>query len=98
MRKHQTPNTKHQKSSKLQISNARHSAKIWSLVFGFWCFFGVWCLVFGVSDEGFGPPISVPRDLPKSETHKLPARNWIDQTTDEAARKRRGCLECHKGI
>ena len=53
----------------------------------------------GASEEsGFGPPISVPRDLPKPETHKLPARNWIDQTESEAMRKGRGCLECHKGI
>src|SRR6266487_7155428 len=44
-----------------------------------------------------GPDISVPRDLPRDETHKLPERNWIDQTQEEADRKSRGCLECHAG-
>ncbi len=49
-------------------------------------------------DAGFGPPISVPRDLTPAAPEKLPARNWVDQTRDEALRKSRGCLECHKGI
>src|SRR5438874_1140393 len=44
-----------------------------------------------------GPDISVPKDLPRDETHKLPERNWIDQTQEEAAGKSRGCLECHAG-
>src|SRR6266550_3796473 len=44
-----------------------------------------------------GPDISVPKDLPRDETHKLPERNWIDQTQAEAAGKSRGCLECHTG-
>lgn len=72
------------------------SVKIWSSVFGFWC------LVFGVSvladDVGFGPPISVPRDLPKTELRPLPKPNWIDQTEADVLRKSRGCMECHKGI
>ncbi len=54
--------------------------------------FSVWA-----DDAGFGPPISVPRDLPQT-AHRLPARNLIDQTREEAARKSAGCLECHKGI
>jgi hypothetical protein len=58
--------------------------------------------MFGVSPacggDGFGPPISVPHDLPKIETRQTVARNLIDQTLDEAMRKSRGCLECHKGI
>src|SRR5579871_490091 len=48
-------------------------------------------------DAGFGPPISVPHDLPQTP-HQLPARNWIDQTREEAMRKSQGCIECHKGI
>src|SRR5712664_1724310 len=49
-------------------------------------------------DAGFGPPISVPRSLPESTRREMPARNRIDQTPEEALRKSRGCLECHKGI
>ncbi|MFM2295775.1 MAG: hypothetical protein RLZZ350_2188, partial [Verrucomicrobiota bacterium] len=49
-------------------------------------------------DAGFGPAISVPRDVENSAPEKLPARNWIDQTRDEALKKSVGCLECHKGI
>src|ERR1051325_7805467 len=49
-------------------------------------------------DVGFGPPISVPRDLPETSPHKLPPRNLIDQTHEESARKSVGCMECHKGI
>lgn len=48
-------------------------------------------------DEGFGPPISVPRDLPQAP-HVLPPRNRIDQTLEEASRKSAGCLQCHTGI
>jgi hypothetical protein len=46
--------------------------------------------------KGFGPPISVPRDLPKPGFTK--PRNWIDQTLAEASAKSRGCIECHGGI
>src|ERR1044071_9083773 len=49
-------------------------------------------------DAGFGPPISVPRDLAGTTPHQLPLRNRIDQTPEEALRKSRGCLECHQGI
>src|SRR5436190_599104 len=49
-------------------------------------------------DVGFGPPISVPRELIGSAPHRFPPRNWIDQTPEEAMRKSRGCLECHQGI
>src|SRR6266566_6691393 len=49
-------------------------------------------------DAGFGPPISAPRDLPMAGPGTLPVRNLIDQTPEEAMRKSRGCLECHKGI
>lgn len=44
-----------------------------------------------------GPEISVPKDLPPDPAHRLPPRNWIDQTPEEVARKSRGCLECHAG-
>ncbi len=61
-------------------------------------FFGVWNLKLGASESvGFGPPISVPRDLPQT-SHVLPPRNSIDQTHEEAMRKSVGCMECHKGI
>ena len=49
-------------------------------------------------DVGFGPPISVPRDLIEFASRPLPPRNLIDQTPEDAMRKSRGCLECHKGI
>src|SRR5216110_2768269 len=79
--KHQTPNTKHQRSSKLQTPTHSANRRLACLVFGVWCFSGVWCLVFGASDNtGFGPPISVPRDLPKPKSTK--SHNWIDQTRD----------------
>jgi len=45
---------------------------------------------------GYGPAISVPIDEPR-EARKLPLRNWIDQTREEAHAKSRGCIECHKG-
>jgi hypothetical protein len=46
--------------------------------------------------KGFGPPISVPRDLPGRTA--TPQRNRIDQTPNEANLKSRGCIECHGGI
>jgi hypothetical protein len=49
------------------------------------------------ADQGFGPPISVPRDLPQPP-HALPPPNRIDQTLQEAARKSAGCIQCHTGI
>src|SRR5437667_1036297 len=57
---------------------------------------GSMCL--DADDVGFGPAISVPRDWVKSAPHRFPPRNWIDQTSEEAMRKSRGCLECHQGI
>jgi hypothetical protein len=48
-------------------------------------------------DDGFGPPISVPRDLP-SAPHSLPPPNWIDQSPQEAMHKSEGCLNCHNAI
>lgn len=49
------------------------------------------------NDEGFGPPISVPHNLPQT-VDQPKARNWIDQTPAEAHLKSAGCLECHKGV
>jgi hypothetical protein len=43
--KHQTPNTKLQKSSKHQTSNRADGVL---LKLGVWSFSGAWCLVFGV--------------------------------------------------
>ena len=64
-------------------------------MFGVWCFAGACALA---DDAGFGPAISVPRDVTLAAPEKLPAHNWIDQTRDEALHKSVGCLECHKGI
>src|SRR5580692_2087401 len=47
-------------------------------------------------DAGFGPQISVSRDLPP--TAEVKPHNLIDQTWAEARVKSAGCLECHKGI
>ena len=44
--KHQTPNTRKASSAKHQ---SRNGAADGTLVFGIWCFFGVWCLGLGVS-------------------------------------------------
>ncbi len=45
--KHQTPNTKHQINTKLQTPKQVPSvASRWSLVFGAYLVFGVWCVVF----------------------------------------------------
>src|ERR1043166_1058197 len=49
-------------------------------------------------EAGFGPALSVPRDLPRSASNVWPGTNWIDQSEEEAMRKSRGCLDCHKGI
>jgi hypothetical protein len=96
MRKLQIPSSKLQRSFKFQISNTLATIRIWAL--GIWCFIGGWSLVLGASDPGFGPPISVPRDLAGTNSHALPARNWIDQTREEAMHKSAGCMECHKGL
>src|ERR1041385_2280373 len=42
------------------------------------------------------PAISVPLDGPRTAPTR--PRNLIDQTPEDAMRKSRGCLECHKGI
>ena len=48
------------------------------------------------NDDGYGPPISVDRELPRGTA---PARHpLIDQTRASAHQKSAGCLECHKGI
>src|SRR5258708_209574 len=49
-------------------------------------------------EAGFGPAISVLRDLPDAKPRPLPTKNRIDQTPEEAMRNSRGCIECHKGI
>src|SRR4051812_13467868 len=96
IRKLQIPSSKLQRSFNFQISI--DMAAVRCLVLGVWCFIGSWSLALGASDVGFGPPISIPRDLPETTPHALPARNWIDQTHDDAAHKSQGCIECHKGL
>ena len=62
--KHQTPNTKHQKNTKLQVPNSRAVAGHSGLKFGVWKFFGVWCLVFGVfSASAIDGPLSPEESL-----------------------------------
>ncbi len=48
------------------------------------------------NDTGYGPPISVPREFPRSAADFK--RSLVDQTWEDARRKSAGCLECHKGI
>ena len=49
--------------------------------------------IFPEALNGIGPSVSVTPARPKV---KLPPRNWIDQTPEEASRKSIGCLDCHK--
>jgi hypothetical protein len=49
-------------------------------------------------ESGFGPPISVPREVPRPDKPQPKASNWIDQSLEEVRLKSQGCLECHKGI
>ncbi|HZV34042.1 MAG TPA: hypothetical protein VFB72_05650 [Verrucomicrobiae bacterium] len=49
-----------------------------------------------MADEAYGPPISVPRDLP--HTGEVKPHNLVDQSPAEARVKSVGCLECHGGI
>jgi hypothetical protein len=60
--------------------------------------FGFWDLGFGASDDGYGPPTSVPVTRSTISRASLPARNWIDQTQTDADRKSVGCLQCHQGV
>ncbi|HZL79675.1 MAG TPA: hypothetical protein VFC17_12635 [Candidatus Limnocylindrales bacterium] len=48
-------------------------------------------------NDGSGPEISVPKNLPPDATRTLPKPNWIDQSQADADKKTRGCLECHAG-
>ncbi|HEY0548986.1 MAG TPA: hypothetical protein VGF13_05255, partial [Verrucomicrobiae bacterium] len=48
------------------------------------------------NNDGYGPSISVPRELPKQANEIK--RSLVDQTRAEAHGKSVGCLECHKGI
>ena len=49
-------------------------------------------------NNGSGPAISVPKNLPAGPAHALPKPNWIDQSQLAADQKSRGCLECHLGV
>src|SRR5882724_11370740 len=95
--KAQARNPKHQGNSNTQIPKRKFTRPVWSLMLGAWCFFGTWGLVFGASEEGYGPPTSSP---PRSTITRasLPPRNWIDQTQADADRKSVGCLQCHQGV
>jgi hypothetical protein len=49
-------------------------------------------------NDGSGPAVSVPKDLPPDAAHQLPKPNLIDQSRADAEKKSRGCLECHAGV
>ncbi|HTD68542.1 MAG TPA: hypothetical protein VK846_18625, partial [Candidatus Limnocylindria bacterium] len=51
--------------------------------------------IFAANDDGYGPPISVPRELPN--TPAPIKRTLVDQTWDDVRPKSVGCIECHKG-
>jgi hypothetical protein len=53
-------------------------------------------LAAATGDSGYGLPISVPHELPKSAAQFQ--RSLVDQTWGDARKKSVGCLECHKGI
>ncbi|MCX6894738.1 MAG: hypothetical protein NTZ16_04395 [Verrucomicrobia bacterium] len=74
------------------------SAESWRRIFVVCVAFVLFLNSARAADPGFGPAISVPRDLAPAAPEKLPARNWVDQTRAEALKKSVGCLECHKGI
>ncbi len=54
--------------------------------------------VFAQTNDGSGPAISVPKNLPPDLASALPKSNWIDQSQTEADKKSVGCLQCHAGI
>jgi hypothetical protein len=94
----QAPNAKHQKNSNLQIANRIPVCAYWGLMIGAWCVSGTWDLAVGASENGYGPPTSVPVERSTIVRAQLPPRNWIDQTQAEADRKSVGCLQCHQGV
>ncbi len=57
--KHQTPNTKHQISSKHQTPNRNPGRSARTLELGAWRFFGVWSLVFGIWSLSFSTTTTV---------------------------------------
>ena len=66
-----------------------------ALAFAGWLAQG-WSLL--AQDDGSGPEISVPKNLPPANDHVLPKPNWIDQSQADVDKKSRGCLECHMGV
>jgi hypothetical protein len=70
VRGEKTPNTKLQAPEKPQIPRSRSGAiisRIWSLVFGAFLVFGVWCLVFSTSTIGAQEEKIPPLRPPKNE-------------------------------
>src|SRR5260370_18217910 len=96
--KPQAPNPKHQGNSNTQIPKRKFMRAVWSLILGTWCFVGICGLAFGASEEGYGPPTSVPATRSTITRASLPPRNWIDQTQPEADRKSVGCLQRRQGV
>src|ERR1035437_7088128 len=84
----ETPNSNLQAPEKFQASNFKAGARFTFLEFDAWRLVLLWMLELGAcTSENFasGPEISVPKDLPRDTSHA------------QAAKKRRGCLECHAG-
>src|SRR5260370_35317983 len=96
--KPQAPNPKHQGNSNTQIPKRKFARPVWSLMLGTWCFFEIWGLGFGASEEGYGPATSVPITRSTITRASLPPRNWIDQTKASADSKSLGCLQSHQSV
>src|SRR5687767_9196345 len=78
----------------LQCRRRKDVARISTLRYLFALFMAA--TTFAANDVGYGPPISVPHELPKAAVQFK--RSLVDQTWDDARSKSSGCLECHKGI
>jgi len=94
----QPPKAKHQRNHNFQAPKHFLARSHSIFIIGVWCFFGTWGFVLGASQEGYGPPTSVPVERSTIARAALPPRNWIDQTQAEADMKSIGCLQCHRGV
>jgi hypothetical protein len=99
--KSQIPNPKSQGRTKAQISKRSIAARFGFLVLGVWSLFGVWSLGFGasaVSEDGYGPPTSLPSNVSVTKPSARPRQNLIDQSQAAADAKSSGCIQCHRGV
>ena len=99
--KSQIPNPKSQGNFKSQIPRVQLAARCCCLVLGIWSFFGIWSLGFGaseVSEDGYGPPTSLPPNFSLTKSSARPRQNLIDQSQAAADAKSSGCIQCHNGV